>query len=173
MAEIASEIAPERHNGLTFNDEQAGLLDPCEFELIRQAATTVFSSGDECEIEQMLRLRDMLPVRRRIQLRPERDLSGLITAMRIVVERDGEPVADWTVARGDEYVGDSGNATSRAVEAIDAFMAIMLHAGAVKRHLERSQWAETANSADHILANVQRAWRQVGGYCRKHAVPAS
>ena len=173
MAEIASEIAPERHLGLTFNDEQVAQLDQYEFELIRQATTTVFSSGGECEIEQMLRLHDMLPVRRRIQVRPERDPSGLITAMRIVVERDGEPVADWTVARGAEHVGDGGNVTSGAVEAIDAFMAIMLHAGAVKRHLERAQWAETADSADHILANVQRAWRQVGGYCRKHAVPAS
>lgn len=173
MAEIAREIAPERQHGLTFDDEQAGLLDPCEFELIRQATTTVFSSGDECEIEQMLRLRDMLPVRRRIHVRPERDLSGLMTAMRIVVERDGEPVADWTVARGDEHIGDDGNVTSGAVEAIDAFMSIMLHAGAVKRHLDRGQWAETANSADHILTNVQRAWRQVGGYCRKHAERAS
>ncbi|MDQ0512967.1 hypothetical protein [Ancylobacter amanitiformis] len=169
---MARAIAPELYGGLTLSDAQASLLDPSEFELIRQAATSALASGDDCEIEQMMRLRGMLPVRRRIQARPERARDGAITALRIVVERDGDPVLDWRLDRGDVPRGESESLALAAVEAINALTAVVLHAEAVKRHADRGRSPDIADSADHILANVHRAWRHVGSFCRKHAVLA-
>ncbi|MCB4771269.1 hypothetical protein LGR54_21915 [Ancylobacter sp. Lp-2] len=151
--------------------EGGASLDPCEFELIRQAMAEALGSGEDCEIEQMVRLRTVLPVRRRVQVRLERDANDKIAAVRITIERDGEPTAAWTLGPAHPATGD--DTVSAMVEAINAFTAVVLHAEAVKRQIERNQLADVSGSMEHILSNVHRAWQHVGGLCRERAVSAS
>ena len=72
--------------------EGGASLDPCEFELIRQAMAEALGSGEDCEIEQMVRLRTVLPVRRRVQVRLERDANDKIAA--VPTGANDKPVED-------------------------------------------------------------------------------
>ncbi|MBS7543949.1 hypothetical protein [Ancylobacter oerskovii] len=148
---------------------EADPLDSREFELVRQAMAEAFDSGEDCEIEQMVRLRSVLPVRRRVQVRLERDADGKVAAVHVAVERDGEPKAAWTWTP----VHAGGADGPAMVEAINAFTAVVLHAEAVKRQVERNQLAEVSGSIEHILANIHRAWQHVGGLCRERSAPAA
>ncbi|GLK85552.1 hypothetical protein [Ancylobacter defluvii] len=144
-------------------------VDSREFELVRQAVVEAFDSGEDCEIEQMIRLRSVLPVRRRVQVRLERDLDDRVAVVHISVERDGEPIAAWTWTLAE--AGDGGH--SAMVNAINAFTAVVLHAEAVKRQVARNQLAEASGSIEHILANIHRVWQHVGGLCRERSAPVS
>lgn len=144
-------------------------LDSREFELVRQAMVEAFDSGEDCEIEQMIRLRSVLPVRRRVQVRLERDLNDRVAVVHVSVERDGEPIAAWTWTLAEA----GGGGHSATVNAINAFTAVVLHAEAVKRQVARNQLAEATGSIEHILANIHRAWQHVGGLCRERPAPVS
>lgn len=180
---------------LPSGSEAAGPLDPRELELVRQAMAEALGSGSDCEIEQMVRLRSVLPVRRSVQVRLERDLKDEITTVRVVFGRNGEPVVDWTLA---PQVGRAGNddvdIAPAAVEAINAFTAILLHAEAVKRQVgrrvqlrngleaaghaiahdpEHHVLADISASVEHILTNAHRAWRHAGNFRRERVASAS
>lgn len=184
---------------LPSGSEEAGPLDARELELVRQAMTEALGSGSDCEIEQMVRLRSVLPVRRSVQVRLERDLNDEITAVRIVFGRDGDPVVEWTLAPQDEIAGnDDVDTAPGAVEAINAFTAILLHAEAVKRQVgrqaarrakpangfeaaghevahdpEHHMLADISASVEHILTNAHRAWRHAGSFRREGVASAS
>lgn len=148
-----------------------GPLDACEFDLVRQAVSEALATGEDCEIEQMVRLRSVQPVRRRVQVRLDRDLNQKITTIRIVVERDGEPTAAWMLTPGCDAAATGMDTVQLA--AINAFTAMALHAEAVKRHIERNQLAEISGSLAHIVANAHRAWQHVGSLCRERAQPTA
>ncbi|MDR6950684.1 glutamate mutase epsilon subunit [Ancylobacter sp. 3268] len=162
-------IEPALRRDPADNRVEVETLDSREFELVRQAMVEAFDSGEDCEIEQMMRLRNVLPVRRRVQVRLERDLHDKVAAVHVSVERDGEPIAVWiwTLAEA-SHIGHSAT-----INAINAFTAVVLHAEAVKRHVARSQLAEASSSIDHILANVHRVWKHVGGLCRQVSAPVT
>lgn len=160
--------------------EAEGLISPCERELVRQTMVAALGSGGDCEIEQMVRLRSVLPVRRRVHVCLERSSANEIAAVRITFGRDGEPVAEWILAPEEH----SHDATAAEVEAINALTAVILHAEAVKRRVggpddatqedgPRTPLAEISASIEHILANAHRAWRQIGAICRPRTAPAS
>lgn len=175
--------------------EADGPLDPRELELVHQAMAEALGSGSDCEIEQMVRLRSVLPVRRSVQVRLERDLNDEITTVRIVFGRNGEPVVDWALAPQVELAGSGpGDIVPAAVEAINAFTAILLHAEAVKqqvgRHVqhrngleatgneialdpEHHVLADISASVEHILTNAHRAWRHAGSFRRERVASAS
>ncbi len=159
----ATEIVPR--SGLDDDGAKIGALDPYEFDLIRQAIAQALDNREDCEIEQMVRRRTMLPVRRRVQVRLDRDFAGNVAAVRIAIERDGEPMATWTLPAEPAGVEDSRDAAM--IEAIDAFTAVVLQAEAMKRQVARRQLDEVPHSIERILANVQRAWQRVGGLCRE------
>lgn len=180
---------------LPSGSEEAGPLDPREFELVRQAMAEALGSDSDCEIEQMVRLRSVLPVRRSVQVRLERDLKDEITTVRIVFGRNGEPVVDWTLAPQDGLAGNgAGDIAPAAVEAINAFTAILLHAEAVKRQVgrqvrrrngleaagheiahdpEHHVLADISASVEHIRTNAHRAWRHAGGFRGEGVASAS
>lgn len=159
--------ASESASRWPFPDGEAKIsaLDPHEFDLIRQAIAQALDSGEDCEIEQMVRRRTVVPVRRRVQVRLGRDFSSSIAAVSVAIERDGEPIAAWTLPREAACGKAVGNAAM--IEAIDAFTAIVLQAEALKRQVARSQHEELSSAIEHILTNVQRAWQRVGGLCRE------
>jgi hypothetical protein len=160
--------------------EAESLINPCELELVRQTMVAALGSGGDCEIEQMVRLRSVLPVRRRVHVCLERSPDNEIIAVRISFGRDGEPVAEWVLLPQEH----SHDATAAEVEAINALTAVILHAEAVKRRAtrpagveqadaSRTPLAEISASIEHILANAHRAWRQIGDICRPRVAPVS
>ncbi len=160
--------------------EAESLIDPCELELVRQTMVAALSSGGDCEIEQMVRLHSVLPVRRRVHVRLERSRDNEITAVCITFGRDGEPVAEWVLSPEEH----SHDATAAEVEAINALTAVILHAEAVKRRVDRpaegaredaprTPLAEISASIEQILANAHRTWRHIGAICRPRSASVS
>ncbi|GAB4068243.1 hypothetical protein KHC28_23830 [Ancylobacter sonchi] len=167
---MAEAIRPKVRLDQPSGGREPDQLDSREFELVRQAMAEALDTGEDCEIEQMVRLRTVLPVRRRVQVRLERDPDNRVVAVNIAVERDGETAAAWTLAATHDT--DEGIA-STMVRAINAFTAVVLHAEAVKRQADRNQPEEVSNSAELILANVRRAWQHVSGLCREREATVS
>lgn len=150
---------------------QAGLaneLDGCDLKLIREAVLGAVAENDDFDIEQMVRRRNAQPVRRRVRARIERNAEKAISALVIDVERDGEPVANWSLPAENERLAIDGVAS--ATEAIDAFTAVLLQAEAARRHVARGNVEQASAAVDRVLHNARRAWRQVGLLCRDRAL---
>lgn len=147
------------------------VLEPHEAEFIEHGIAETLRAGEDCEIEQMVRRRTGLPVRRRVRVRLERDPQQALTGLHVAFERDGDPVGQWLLAPGpdDAPASDASDLSRAGAEAVNAFSAVLLHAEAIRQQLKRDQTGDIARSVEHILANVHRAWRHVADLCRAHA----
>ena len=145
-------------------------VDPLEINeaaFIDQGIAEALRAGADCDIEQMVRWRSGAAVRRRVRVRLERDGEDSIVGLHVAFERDGDPVAEWALAR--QAASQQGGETDLALagsEAVNAFSAVLLHAEAIRQHLKRDQTSDIARSVEHILANAHRAWRHVRALCR-------
>lgn len=148
---------------------QAGFgdkLDVCDLKLVREAVLGAMAENDDLDIEQMVRQRHAMPIRRRVKARIDRDTEGRIAGLLIEVERNGEPIGQWVLKSNDPATELDEEIADIATEAINAFTVVLLQAEAAKRHVARGQADLASAAVDRVLHNARRAWGHVGTLCR-------
>lgn len=148
---------------------QAGFgnrLDVCDLNLVREAVLGAIAEIDDIDIEQMVRQRHAMPIRRRVRARIDHDAEGNISGVLIEVERNGEPIANWALKSDDPAADLDEEIADTASEAINAFTAVLLQAEAAKRHVARGHADQALVAVDRVIDNARRAWGHVGTLCR-------
>lgn len=135
------------------------VIDSRGYRLIHQALTEAASLGTECEIEQMVRARNVPAVRQRVQVQFEYDASDRISALRVTFERDGEVVRTWLIRNQSEILELVLKLEGSEIDKLtDLFTAIYINMHTAKQYIKLEKILESRQIIDRIIPDMQAFW---------------
>jgi len=137
-------------------------LDVCDRYLATRALVEALRKNAYFEIEQVVRTPGELSRRVRSNVQLTHAADGRAIGGKLTIERDGDPIFEWTLAQHDSpYLTppDAGNDRVFVVTN-SALTSIMLHAAAIDRLIGDAPASEAVRlSCGKISSNAQRAWQ--------------
>jgi len=146
-------------------DGSCATIDVRGYRLIRQALREVASLGTDCEIEQMVRARNVPASRQRVQIQLEHDASGAITAVRVTFEEDGEILRNWSTLQHSEiFKLLADNQGTDIGELTDRFTALYINLHTARQYICLRDIAEAKKIFDRTIPQMLAFWHQSRDY---------